>query len=241
VIEKMSDSPLQWWTGYKEAAIALFVFSNKRMEVNGMNKQTVIAASLALGLGIMLVAPAHAQLARTFSLKPDPKRVACLQKPGVTPSATVTVGQGALADDLTIIGSGIKPGLAFDLFTVQKSIFRAGGTPDPNFTDFGLAWYQTDLEANSRGQIFGTLHTILVNQIFGFDPEVSLPPTNTFHVGFWFNNPADAANCNFTGFTPFNGEHHAGPVAMISVPSANGLGPLCLSPNNSTHPATCNP
>jgi hypothetical protein len=91
-------------------------------------------------------------------------------------------------------------------------------------------------------QIFGTLHTILINQIFGFDPDVALKPTNTFHVGFWFNDPADAAPCGFTGFTPFNGEHHAGAVAMISVPNATTqLGPLCLSPNTSTVPATCNP
>jgi hypothetical protein len=128
------------------------------------------------------------------------------------------------------------------LFTVQKSSLLANGSPDPNFTNFGLAWYQTDLQANSSGQIFGTLHTILVNQIFGFDPAVSLAPTNTFHVGFWFNNPADATNCGFTGFTPFNGEHHAGPVAMISLPNATtGLGPLCLSPNTSTNPPSCNP
>jgi len=209
-----------------------------------MKKQSVIAASIALGLAIMSAdLPAHAQLVGSFALKPNPTTVACLRyRSTVTPSATVTVGQGALADDLTIIGSGIKPGLAFDLFTVQKSSLNSNGTPDPNFTNFGLAWYQTDLEANPTGQIFGTLHTILVNQIFGFDPAVSLPPTNTFHVGFWFNNPADAANCGFTGFTPFNGEHHAGPLAMISLPNAStGLGPLCLSPNRSTHPPTCNP
>ena len=39
-------------------------------------------------------------------------------------------------------------------------------------------------------------------------------PINTFHVGFWFNNPNDAALCkNFevTKPTPFNGEHQAGP------------------------------
>jgi hypothetical protein len=58
------------------------------------------------------------------------------------------VGQGALADDLTITGAGIKLGLAFDLFTVQKSSLLANATPDPNFTNFGLGWYQTDLQAN---------------------------------------------------------------------------------------------
>jgi len=205
--------------------------------------RTIIAALMALGLAMLSAEmPAYAQLQKTFSLKPNPATLNCLRSGSATPSATVTVGQGALADDLTITGSGIKPRLAFDLFTVQNSSLLANGTPDPHFTNFGLAWYQTDLEANSSGQIFGTLHTILINQIFGFDPAVSLPPTNTFHVGFWFNNPNNATACGFTGFTPFNGEHHAGPLAMISVPSATtGLGPLCLSPNTSTRPATCNP
>jgi hypothetical protein len=214
------------------------------MEENMMNKRIITVALIALGLAMLSAeVPAYAQLQKTFSLKPNPATLNCLRSgPTVTPSATVTVGQGALADDLTITGSGIKHGLAFDLFTVQKSSLLSNGTADPNFTNFGLAWYQTDLQANSSGQIFGTLHTILINQIFGFDPAVSLPPTNTFHVGFWFNNPADATSCGFTGFTPFNGEHHAGPVAMISVPNATtGLGPLCLSPNTSTTPATCNP
>jgi hypothetical protein len=199
---------------------------------------------MALALAVLSAGlPAQAQLLRSFSLKPAMGTLKCLQRsPTTTPAATVIVGQGALTDDLTIIGAGIKPGLAFDLFTVQKSSLLSNGTPDPNFKNFGLAWYQTDLQANSVGQIFGTLHTILVNQIFGFDPDVALKPTNTFHVGFWFNNPADAALCGFKGFTPFNGEHHAGPVAMISLPNATtGLGPLCLSPNTSTSPATCNP
>jgi hypothetical protein len=198
---------------------------------------------IALGLGILSAKlPAYAQLQKTFSLKPNPAMLNCLRSGSAVPSAKVTVGQGALTDDLTITGAGIKPGLAFDLFTVEKSNLRADATVDPTVTNFGLAWYQTDLQANSTGQIFGTLHTILINQIFGFDPAVSLPPTNTFHVGFWFNNPNDATACGFTGFTPFNGVHHAGPAAMISVPNATiGLGPLCLSPNTSTTPATCNP
>jgi hypothetical protein len=34
---------------------------------------------------------------------------------------------------------------------------------------------------------------------------------NTFHMGFWFNDPNDAAPCGFdvTKPTPFNGEHRA--------------------------------
>ena len=209
-----------------------------------MNKRTTTVTLVALGLAVLSARPpAQAQLVRSFPLTPVAKTINCLRgNSTTTPTATVIVGQGALTDDLTIIGTGIKPGLAFDLFTVQKSPLLSNGTPDPNFKNFGLAWYQTDLQANMVGQIFATLHTILVNQIFGFDPAVALKPTNTFHVGFWFNEPADAAACGFTGFTPFNGEHHAGPVAMISTPNATtGLGPLCLSPNISTTPASCNP
>jgi hypothetical protein len=196
----------------------------------------LVVVSVVMGLAITLAGPpAHAQLLRNFALKVSPASpsiLPCLRSgPTVTPTASVIVAQGTLADDLTLVVSGIKPGLAFDLFTVQNSNATAAGALDPNFKNFGLAWYQTDLEANSSGQIFATLHTILINQIFGFDPGVSLPPTNTFHVGFWFNNPGDASTCGFTGFTPFNGEHHAGPLAMISLPNATtNLGPLCLSP-----------
>ncbi len=117
---------------------------------------------------------------------------------------------------------GIKPGLDFDVFTVQHSLF------DSNFHgSFGLAWYQSDLEASSAGvATTTTIKTILLDQIFGFDADTGLAPTNTFHVGFWFNRPSDATRCGFTGFTPFNGEHRAGPVAMISRSNAHGVGPL---------------
>jgi hypothetical protein len=63
-------------------------------------------------------------------------------------------------------------------------------------------------------------------------------------VGVWFNNPQDAAQCGFdtTHPTPFNGDHNAGPVAMISTPDpATKLGPLCTNPDLSTNPVTCHP
>ena len=59
----------------------------------------------------------------------------------------------------------IKPGLDFDVFTVQHSLF------DSNFHgSFGLAWYQSDLEASSAGgatTTTTTIKTILLDQIFG--------------------------------------------------------------------------
>jgi hypothetical protein len=177
-----------------------------------------------------------------FNLHPSPAVVNCISKSGWdSPSATVTVHRGKLNDTLTITGKNIKPGLAFDMFTVQRSNLLADGTVDPNFTNFGLAWYQSDLQADSEGKFSTTIKTILLDQIFGFDPDAGLAPLNTFHVGFWFNNPKAAKACGFdpTHPTPFNGEHKAGPVAMISVPDANtNLGPLCTNPTSN---GACNP
>jgi hypothetical protein len=187
-------------------------------------------------------APNATSLRAKFNLIVNTPFLACLQGSGKTPpSASVTVVQGKLNDTLTIKVQHVKPKLAFDLFTVQNSPFFADGSADGSFPgNFGLAWYQSDIQTNSSGSGSATIHTILVNQIFGFDAGTALAPTNTFHVGFWFNDPADAAGCGFTGTTPFNGEHTAGPLAMISGTDPTSLlGPLCLSPSGT--PGTCNP
>ncbi|HEY1298243.1 MAG TPA: hypothetical protein VGJ60_34620 [Chloroflexota bacterium] len=160
------------------------------------------------------------------------------------PTAEVSVERGDLNDTLKLKLHNIKPGLAFDLFTVQRSNKLADGSPDPSFKNFGMAWYQSDVEADHDGNANVTIKTIVLDQIFGFDPDVSLPPTNTFNVGFWFNNPNDAAACGFdvSHPTPFNGEHKAGPLAMISLPDAQtGLGPLCRNPASPGSPLPCNP
>jgi hypothetical protein len=160
------------------------------------------------------------------------------------PTAEVKVEHGELNDTLHLRLRNIKPDLNFDLFTVQRSNKLSDGTPDPSFKNFGLAWYQTDVHANHEGEGDVTIRTILLDQIFGFDPDVSLAPLNTFNVGFWFNDPNDAAACGFdvNHPTPFNGEHRAGPLAMISLPNADtGLGPLCTQPDRSTSPPRCNP
>jgi hypothetical protein len=185
----------------------------------------------------------------TFNLLPNPAVVDCLRANSYEdPRARATVIRGKQNDTLILDLDGIKPGLAFDLFTVQNSFFQADGTKDPNFTgSFGLAWYQSDIKIGKRtddGHV--QIKTILLDDIFGFDPDVRLAPTNTFHLGFWFDNPEDAAaltSCHFdpTKPTPFNGEHKAGPFAMLSAPDAKTtLGPLCTSVNGATNPVSCN-
>jgi hypothetical protein len=210
-----------------------------------------VAGGLLFALALSGIASAQQKKDEiTFDLIPNPAVIDCLRANSYEePRAKATVIRGQLNDTLILDLDGIKPGLAFDLFTVQHSPFFEDGSKDPSFEgSFGLAWYQSDIEIRKHtddGHV--RIKTILLDQIFGFDPDVKLPPTNTFHLGFWFNNPEDAAalpTCHFDPKkpTPFNGEHKAGPFAMISGSNpTTKLGPLCTDPNDSTKPASCNP
>lgn len=184
----------------------------------------------------------------TFKLVPAAQFVTCIARfPGDAAralSAEVRLSSCRLNDRLVLTLKNIKPRHAFDLFTVQRSPQKADGTPDARFTNFGLAWYQSDVEVGADGSATVEVKTILLNQIFGFDPAVNLSPTNTFHVGISFNDPADAAprGFNVNNRTPFNGDHGARPLAIVSLPNAaTRLGPLCTHPNTSTNPVSCNP
>lgn len=189
-----------------------------------------------------------------FMLSPNPAFLACLAADDETVTASVSVKRGDVNDRLVMEVEGLKPNLAFDLFTVQRTSLGSNGKPDPSFPgSFGLAWYQSDVHADSSGNAKVVIQTILLDQIFGFDGDknadgtTKLPPTNTFHLGFWFNNPEDAAPCGFDPSkpTPFNGDHKAGPLAMISTPTESGLGPLCTNPTgadpNDSSAFQCNP
>jgi hypothetical protein len=197
-------------------------------------KKWLIVTCVLLGLGTV-GRTAFAQVPETvFNLVPQPKFVNCLGVPGEpAPSAKVIVQRGELNDVLILHAHHLKPHLGFDLFTIQNSNLLANGALNPNFQNFGLAWYQTDVQADDLGNATVTIKTILLDQIFGFDPAAGLSPTHAFHVGFWFNNPEDAAACGFNPATPtpFNGEQNAGPNAMITLPNATTqLGPLCTAP-----------
>src|SRR5215831_20255379 len=88
----------------------------------------------------------------SFDLVPNPATLECLRANyNEEPRARATVVRGKLNDTLILDLDGIKPGLAFDLFTVQHSPFLASGVKDPAFTgSFGLAWYQSDIEIGQR-------------------------------------------------------------------------------------------
>lgn len=193
-------------------------------------------AWVGLALAVLLIVagaqPLAAQVTtKTFAISPNPAFESCA---GNSPTVTVSVTRGRPDDVMTVTGDRFLPNLSFDLFTVQRSNLLATGEIDPNFKDFGMAWFQTALHADANGHFSTTVRSIIFDQIFGFDPDVKLGPTHTFHVGIWFDNPADAVACGFDASkpTPFNGKHKAGPVAMISRPDATtNLGPLCTKPN----------
>jgi hypothetical protein len=194
----------------------------------------------SMGMAAAASKPQHAD----FSMFPQTGLLNCLKpSPGApTPQVHVHLERHDLNDTADVTLSHFKPNLDFDLFTIQHSPQTATGTPDVN-PSVGLAWYQTDIHVNSNGGGFARISTVLLDQIFGVDKDVSLAPTNTFNMGFWFNNPADAKNCGFTGSTPFNGEHTAGPLAFVTRPNARtNLGPLCTSPTSGSGGIfACNP
>ena len=200
--------------------------------------------TLAAAFLMVAVTPSWAEVQETiFELKAQQKFLACFAQPGFTPAAQVILQRGTDNDVLILRAQHLKPNLNFDLFTIQNSNLLSNGSVNPNFLNFGLAWYQSDLQADSSGNVDIAIKTILLDQIFGFDPAVGLLPTNTFHVGFWFNNPNDAVACGFdpTKPTPFNGQHKAGPNAMISLPNPEtNLGPLCTAPLKEGTQFVCN-
>jgi len=190
------------------------------------------------------IKPCSAQVQETtFDLTPQKKFLPCFAEPGETPTAQIILQRGTDNDVLILRAQHLKPNLGFDLFTIQNSNLLSDGLVNPYFTNFGLAWYQSDLKADNNGNVDIAIKTILLDQIFGFDPAVGLLPTNTLHAGIWFDNPDDAAACGFnpTKPTPFNGQHKAGPNAMISLPNATtNLGPLCTAPIKQGSSFVCN-
>ena len=174
----------------------------------------------------------------SFVLQPNPKFLRCLAQypddPKRPPSVRVAVVRGSLDDELFLVGKYIKPNLRFELFSVEHSPLRADASVDAAFSHFGLAWYQSDLEANENGIIGAHIRAVLLDQFFGFDAAVSLALTGTFHVGLWFGDRSDVAGCSFDveKSTAFGTQNRGGPLAMISVPvAATGTGPLCTHPS----------
>jgi len=148
--------------------------------------------------------------------------------------AEVRVVDDGTAQDLFIFAHGLPPKTDFDFFILQV----------PK-SPFGMAWYQADLETDAHGNAFQHVRGIFNVETFtvatgsapapvvfnGPFPDASVnPPTNPlqmYHLGLWFNSPADAqkAGCPAT-VTPFNGEHDAGIQVLNTANFPDDAGPL---------------
>ena len=138
-------------------------------------------------------------------------------------------------EQMEIRAENLPPNTEFDLFLIQA--------PNP---PFGLSWYQGDLESDAQGVAQGTFIGRFSNETFIVAPGVgqapnvhhkrrfpdassnpATAPVHTFHLGLWFNDPADAANAGCpNGVTPFNGDHNAGIQALSTRNSGKLQGPL---------------
>jgi hypothetical protein len=199
-------------------------------------------AALALTSAGLLSMPAGAS-ARQASAAPaaDPSISFTMVRSGVAAAspyclpyaaATVKVVSHGQNETMTLRATGLPPNTAFDLFVTQL----------PN-APFGLSWYQSDLQSDLYGiatvTVIGrfNVETFAVAPGAGpapvehpdkdADSNPAFAPIHTFHLGFWFNSPADAVKAGCPGaVTPFNGDHTAGVQAMSTRNFGDLKGPL---------------
>jgi hypothetical protein len=150
----------------------------------------------------------------------------------VNATARVKIRNQGPVEVMTIDASGLPKNTEFDVFVTQL----------PN-SPFGISWYQGDLDSNARGNAHGvfvgrfSIETFTVAPGSGPAPVVhdepikdadsnpQFAPVHEYHIGVWFNSPADAAAAGCANVvTPFNGDHNAGPQALSTrqFPDLNG-------------------
>jgi hypothetical protein len=155
----------------------------------------------------------------------------CLPNAG----AKVEIISDGEGEDMIIVAGGLPSNTAFDFFVIQV----------PN-APFGLSWYQGDLKSDADGDAVQhfrgrfSIETFIVAPgvapaplVFNDQPfpdaamNPATGPVQTYHLGLWFNSPADAkkAGCADT-VTPFNGEHNAGIQVLNTSNFPDGEGPL---------------
>lgn len=178
-----------------------------------------------------------AQAHRQNTIEFDMVQSAVAEGAGCLPNAKAEVRIRSVGpvEIMDVDVEGLPPNTEFDFFVIQV----------PN-APFGLSWYQGDIETNKHGKghqrFIGrfSIETFIVAPGGAPAPIVhdsppfpdasqsqATAPVHTFHLGLWFNSPADAAaaGCPNTT-TPFNGDHTAGIQILSTRNFANDQGPL---------------
>ena len=197
------------------------------------NSRSLIAAISALIMtttGGAFAATSSTPPQISFDMVVSKGAAACLPKA----EAEVKVISNGGAEDMFISATGLPPDTDFDFFVIQV----------PN-APFGLSWYQGDLRSNADGDAvqhfrgrFG-IETFIVAPGVAPAPVVfngpfpdaarnpATGPIQTYHLGLWFNSPADAQNAGCpNAVTPFNGEHNAGIQVLNTSNFPDNHGPL---------------
>jgi hypothetical protein len=149
-------------------------------------------------------------------------------------SADVKIRSTGPVEIMDVSVEGLPPNTNFDFFVIQ--VPKA---------PFGVSWYQGDIETDKHGrghqQFVGrfSIETFAVapgsapapvvfNDAFpdaSFNPAFN--PIQMYHLGLWFNSPADAQAAGCPGaVTPFNGEHNAGIQVLNTSNFPDDQGPL---------------
>jgi hypothetical protein len=204
----------RWFKGLALAALAI-------MAIASLSAFTVqaSASSVSASNGHASAQPDASKY--TFSMVPSPNIAGCLPHA----SATVTIKKNSLNDKMTINATGLAPNTGYDLFVIEL----------PN-KPFGVAWYQTDLEANGSGAGSATVQGVFSVETFsvslGDNNNVVFSPTHQYHLGLWFNDPQVPFNLGCEPgqtqpvVTPFNGEQHAGVQVLNTSNFPDNAGPL---------------
>jgi hypothetical protein len=152
----------------------------------------------------------------------------------VNAGADVSIHSVGGVETMDVSVHGLPPRTGFDLFVIQL----------PN-APFGLSWYQGDIETNRHGEGHQRFIGRFSSETFATAPGSGAAPTlhhnafpdaqlnpatapvHQFHLGLWFNSPADAVRAGCPGdVTPFNGEHAAGIQVLSTRNAADEQGPL---------------
>jgi len=198
-------------------------FSKLTGEAIGRTGRTAAVLAAAAALAVSLSAAAGtsrpgSEGGFTFRMVRTPG-VPCLPHAG----GSVTITRGSLNDTMTIKVHGLPKRTGFDLFVIQ--------TPNK---PFGLAWYQTDMKTNSKGQGTATVRGIFNVETFSVDvdPAHAVAPTHQYHLGLWFSSPAKPfqlgcePGASVPIVTPFNGAQHAGIQILNTSNFPVNKGPL---------------
>jgi hypothetical protein len=147
----------------------------------------------------------------------------------------VSIQKVGEAEEMTVQIQGLPANTEFDLFVLGV----------PNFP-FGLGWYQGDIKTDWQGKgkqkFIGRFNVETFSVAIGNSvpaphvhdspfPDASMTPltapVHQYHLGLWFNSPADAVKAGCPGATtPFNGEHNAGIQVLNTSNFPDLAGPL---------------